>query len=259
MQFGPRRIGTVVMWLLILNFVIFILTISQNLKQTLFLWGAVMPDSPAHIVQIWRLVTFQFLHWNGTHFLFNMLFLFFFGPILEQLWGSRTFLKFYLISGAFGGLVYTLLSLFGVLPPGIMVGASGGLYAIMAAVAIMYPRMPVLIWGLIPVKMIWLVILAIIISLLKFTVGKNAGGEAAHLSGLLAGFLYVKYKPLLLNFQLHRKKGSWQKKMEQERSFEVEVDRVLKKVHQEGISSLSRRERQILQEATRREQMTNQK
>jgi len=255
MNIGLGRMGSVVKWLLILNFVVFLLTISQNLNRHLFAWGAVIPQG-IYNIQLWRLVTFQFLHQNAMHFLFNMIFLYFFGPILEQTWGSRTFLKFYLACGAAGGIVYTLLATTGILPVRPLIGASGGLYAIMAAVAVLYPRMPVLLYGLIPLRMVWLVVLALILSLLRFTSDVNPGGEAAHLTGLAAGFIYVKYKPFFTGFQLQRRKGNWEKRMEQERAFEAEVDRILKKVHDEGLASLSSREKKILQEATRREQMS---
>ncbi len=253
MGVGFREMG-VVKWLLIINFVVFILTLSEKLQETIFTWGVVYPQNWLWIAQIWRLVTYQFLHWNAFHFLFNMFGLFFFGPILEHLWGSRTFLRFYLISGAAGGLVYTLLVIGHVLPAGPMAGASGGIYAIFMAVAIMFPRMMVLIYGLIPVRIGLLVIIMIIISLLKFASDQNAGGEAAHLTGLAAGAVYVLYKPWFTMSRLERKKGSWAKKIEQERRFEAEVDRILEKVNREGIGSLTEKEKQILQEATRKEQ-----
>lgn len=250
---GFRDMG-VVKWLLILNFVVFLLTLSENLQGPIFTWGVVYPQNLTWMVQIWRLITYQFLHWNAFHFLFNMFGLFFFGPILEHLWGSRTFLRFYLISGAAGGIVYTLLVIVHALPAGPMAGASGGIYAIFMAVAIMFPRMMVLIYGIIPVRIGLLVIIMIIISLLKFASGQNAGGEAAHLTGLAAGAVYVLYKPWFTKSRLERKKGSWAKKIEQERQFEAEVDRILEKVNRQGIGSLSEKEKQVLQEATRREQ-----
>ena len=137
-----------------------------------------------------------------------------------------------------------------------MAGASGALNAILMAVAILFPRMIVLIWGIIPIRIAWLVVLMIILSLLNFTAGRNAGGEAAHLSGLAAGALYVLYKPWFTRSRMQRKSGSWRQKMQQEREFEAEVDRILHKVNREGIQSLSEREKQILQEATRREQIS---
>jgi hypothetical protein len=102
--------------------------------------------------------------------------------------------------------------------------------------------------------MIRLVILLVIVSLITIAFGSNVGGEAAHLSGLAMGFLYIKYKPWITQRRMERQKGAWAHKINQERDFQREVDRILDKVHREGIHNLSRREKNILQEATRREQ-----
>jgi hypothetical protein len=102
--------------------------------------------------------------------------------------------------------------------------------------------------------MFWLVILVIIMSFLNIAAGENAGGEAAHLSGLAMGFLYMKYKPWITRRRMERQKGAWAQKIERERNFQSEVDRTLDKVRREGINSLTRNEKRILQEATRREQ-----
>jgi len=98
------------------------------------------------------------------------------------------------------------------------------------------------------------VVLVVIMSLLNIATGNNAGGEAAHLTGLAVGFLYVKFKPLYTQWRMERHKGAWDHKVNQERQFRFEVDRILDKVHRDGIQSLTSREKKILQEATRREQ-----
>ena len=102
--------------------------------------------------------------------------------------------------------------------------------------------------------MVRLVILLVIVSLITISFGHNVGGEAAHLSGLVMGFLYMKYKPWMTQRRMERKKGAWASKINQERNFRHEVDHILDKVHHEGINALSDREKKILQEATRREQ-----
>ncbi|HOK65493.1 MAG TPA: rhomboid family intramembrane serine protease [Anaerohalosphaeraceae bacterium] len=258
---GTLRLGealrgwSIVKWLLVLNFVVFVLCISPTLGDFFFTWGAVWPETLLRSLQVWRLITYQFLHWDAMHFLFNMIVLYFFGPILEHQWGSRTFLRFYLVSGAAGGLVYILLVLLHLLPAGPMAGASGALNAVLMAVAILYPNMLVFIYGLIPVRIVFLVGIMIILSLLRFATGQNAGGEAAHLTGLAAGALYVIYKPWFTRFRLSRKKQKWHRRLEEERQFEAEVDRILEKVNREGIHSLTAKEKQTLQEATRREQL----
>lgn len=254
---GFRGIPPVVKWLLIINFAVYIIAkLVPNLGNYIYYYGAVLPESFLNMIELWRLVTYQFLHSPSDifHIVFNMMVLYFMGPFVERTWGARAFLKFYLIAGAAGGVVYTLLVLLRVLPAGIMVGASGAIYGVVAAIAVMYPRMRVLLYGIIPMTMVWLVVLVVIMSLLFIATGINAGGEVAHLTGLAVGFLYVKYKPLLTQWRMERQKGAWAQKMEHERNFHAEVDQILDKIRRDGINSLSRREKQILQEATRREQ-----
>jgi membrane associated rhomboid family serine protease len=254
---GFRGIPPVVKWLLIINFSVYIIAkLIPGLGNYIYYYCSVLPESFPKMIQVWRLVTYQFLHdpSNIFHIVFNMLVLYFMGPFVERTWGSRAFLKFYLIAGAAGGVVYTFLVLIGILPAGMMMGASGAIYGVVAAIAVMYPRMRVLLYGIIPMTMVWLVVLVVIMSLLFIASGVNAGGEVAHLTGLAVGFLYVKYKPWLTQRRMQRQKGAWQKKIEQERNFHTEVDRILEKIQREGINALSAREKQILQEATRREQ-----
>lgn len=261
---GFRGLPPVVKWLLIINFVIFVagallfkdLTPENPGMRITILdeYFSVFPVSIGYSLQIWRLVTYQFLHGGVMHLAFNMIVLYFMGPFVERAWGSRAFIKYYLICGAAGGVVYTVLARLGVLGIGPMVGASGAIYGLMAAMVIMYPRMKVLLWGIIPMTMYWLCILAVIVSLVNIAAGNNSGGEAAHLAGLAMGFAYVLYKPKMTEFRMKRSRGNWEKKMRTEKNFQQEVDRILDKVHHEGINSLSKAEKGILQEATRREQ-----
>ena len=255
---GFGGIPPVVKWLLIINFVVYMIGVLtwDSFGKYFYIYGAVDPVSPVNAIEVWRLITYQFLHdpHDVFHLVFNMIVLYFFGPLLERQLGSVRFLKFYLTAGAAGGVVYTILALLHVLPAGVMVGASGAIYGVIAAIAVMYPRLKVLLWGILPMTIIWLVILVVILSLLKIATGRNAGGEMAHLTGLAVGFLYVKYQPLMARFRMERHKGAWARKMEDQLKFQQEVDRILEKVHREGINSLSVREKQILQEATRREQ-----
>lgn len=260
---GMGGITPAVKWLLIINFAVFVINAlifppldpDAPIRTTLLdLYGAIFPASAAYAIQLWRLVSYQFLHAGVGHLVFNMLVLYFMGPLVERSWGSKAFVKFYLICGAAGGVVYTLMVMLNILEPGIMVGASGAIYGVMAAVAYTFPHLRVLLWGIIPMTMIRLVILLVIVSLLTLAFGHNVGGELAHLTGLGAGFLYVMYKPWFTNLRMEHQKGAWSRKVDQEREFLKEVDEILDKVHREGIQSLSWHERHVLQEATRREQ-----
>ncbi len=252
---GFKGMPPVVKWLLITNFAVFIFSmLVPNIGNYIYKFGAVDTSQSTNTLQVWRVISYQFLHGDVMHLAFNLLVLYFMGPFVERSFGSRTFLKFYLICGAAGGVVYTLLVLLRILPAGIMVGASGGIYGVMAALAIMFPQMRVLLWGIIPMTMVRLVILLVVVSLITIAFGHNVGGEAAHLSGLAMGYLYMKYKPWITRRRMERQKGAWAQKIEREQNFQSEVDRTLDKVRREGINSLTKNEKRILQEATRREQ-----
>lgn len=250
----------VVKWLLIINFVVFVvnsLVVRADPRTGLTIldaYGAVFPITPMFALQLWRLVTYQFLHAGVGHLVFNMIVLYFMAPLVERTWGSRAFIKFYLICGAAGGLVYTALVMLNVMSPRVMVGASGAIYGVMAAIVYTFPTLRVLLWGIVPMTMSRLVVLLVIISFLTIAFGHNVGGELAHLTGLGVGFLYVLYKPWITNLRMKHQKGAWSQKVDKEREFLKEVDEILDKVHREGMQSLTWRERHTLQEATRREQ-----
>ncbi|HUE96519.1 MAG TPA: rhomboid family intramembrane serine protease, partial [Longimicrobiaceae bacterium] len=140
------------------------------------------------IPRIWTLVTYMFVHVGVFHLLFNMLALFFFGPPLEDRWGSHEFVKFYLIAGLGGAL----LSL--VFPNQAIAGASGAVYGVLVAFAMFWPDNRIYIWGIFPVKAKWLVTFLVGLDLFYAMSGGGAGGVArlAHLGGALAAFLYLK-------------------------------------------------------------------
>lgn len=262
---GPRRImpkiTPVVKWLLIINVTVFLLSfLFPPLGAFIFDWFSVYPATLGKSLQLWRQITYQFLHAGPWHIFFNMLVLYFFGPMLERLWGGRKFLIFYLVCGAMGGLLYPFLALVGWLRVAQLVGASGSILGMLAAGAILFPNMMVYVWGIIPVRLVVLAIIfaAIsIISLMRPDQYPNAGGQAAHLGGMVAGAVYVVSQSWRDKFKLKLRSGAWQKKMAAQRNLQVEVDHILEKVHNSGIHSLTSKEKKILKQATKAEQMRN--
>ena len=261
MRMAMPKITPVVKWLLIINVSVFVIMfLIDPLASFFFHWFSVYPATVLTSLQIWRLVTYQFLHDGIRHIFGNMLILFFFGPMLERFWGSRKFLTFYLICGAIGGLLYPFLVLVGWLDVAYLVGASGSILGMLAAGAILFPNMMIYILGIIPIKLrviaIIIVAISIIILLRPDKVG-NAGGQAAHLGGMVAGAVYVLSQSWRDKFRLKLRSGSWDKKMTSQRNLQVEVDRILEKVHREGIQSLTMKEKRILRQATRAEHTRN--
>ena len=256
MRMAFPTITPVVKWLLIINVVVFFIQI-MGADELLIKWFAVYPASLGLFFQLWRLVTYQFLHGNITHILFNMLGLFFLGPTLERHWGSRRFVIFYLSCGAVGGLFYPLLVALEFLAAVPMIGASGAILGMLTACAILFPHFVVFFFFFpVPIR-----VAAIILTLLYIAnllrVGANAGGDAAHLAGMAAGAVYVFSQSWRDKVKRKMQAGAWEKKLYEQRNIQADVDRILQKVHDRGIHSLTSKERKILKQATEAQQLRN--
>jgi len=137
----------------------------------------------------WTFVTSIFLHADFMHILINMLVLFFLGVALESRIGSTHFLILFLLSGIFGGIGYMITASDSTIPA---VGASGAIYGILGALAVLMPFAIVYIYGIIPMPMIGVAVLWALLDFFGlFTPGNIAHG--AHLGGLAIGILYGFY------------------------------------------------------------------
>jgi membrane associated rhomboid family serine protease len=257
LKWGLPQTSPVVTYLLLANITVFLAGLIPSVGNFLRSWLPIDTTSAVKIFEAWRIITYQFMHGGFWHIAFNMLGLFFLGPTLERHWGSKRFLQFYLMCGTAGGLFYILLSSINVLHAGTMVGASGAILGLLAACAILFPHFVVFIIVFpVPIR------IAAVIFILWYifnvaTAGANAGGDAAHFAGMVTGALYVFSQPALERLRMRRKSGQWEKKMAARRNLQIEVDRILEKVHRSGIQSLTRVERKTLEKATREEQMRN--
>ena len=238
--------------------------------------------------ELWRLIGFQFLHADLNHLLFNMIGLFFFGPLVERFLGRKRYLAFYLLCGVFGSLLYLLLNFLGWLwigqlglpeLPGLLVnstgvpliGASAGVFGVIVGGAILQPRTMVLLFFIIPMRLSTLAIGLIAMSVIFILIGdSNAGGEAAHLGGAFAGWYFIRHPE-----QLHDLFNFFGRVDPTSRHFAIKggvrrgggrkdgapgagakldkVDRILDKISREGIQSLTPKEKRILEEASRRD------
>ncbi|MHC5003837.1 MAG: rhomboid family intramembrane serine protease [Planctomycetota bacterium] len=227
-------------------------------------------------VEFWRFIGFQFLHANLWHLLFNMLGLYFFGPLVERHLGSKRYLAFYLLCGICGALMYLLLNLSGFVVgkvlghdlaiPGLLVnsphtplmGASAGVFGVLMAGAYLVPNAMVLLFFVIPMRLATLAYILVFVALWTvITGGPNAGGEAGHLGGAIAGFYFIRRPHHLHGFfdligradpTSHHYRG---RKARPKRAPERdEVDRILEKINAKGLKSLTEREKRILREAS---------
>ena len=257
MRMAFPRTTPIVKKLLIINIVVYFIQILTGDRLTL--WFSVHPVSLYAVLQLWRLVTYQFLHGHVLHIIFNMIILYFLGSTLERHWGGRKFLVFYLGCGMVGGLVYPLLlamkiisphPVHGVLP---LVGASGAILGVLAACAILFPHI-VVIFYFFPLPIRVVAVILTLVAVAGIITGQNAGGEAAHIAGMAAGAIYVFSQPWRAKLALKTQTNRWQSKAAEHHKLQAELDRILQKVHQSGIHSLTSKEKKILKKATEAEQ-----
>ncbi len=252
------KLTLVVKRLLIINVAVFFTSIViRPLGSLLFDWASVYPANLLVSLQLWRLITYQFLHGSVGHILLNMLGLFFLGPTLERHWGSRKFLIFYLGCGVAGALFYMLLVAMKFLPALPMVGASGAILGMLAACAILFPHFVVILFIFpMPIRVAAIILTGIYVAAI-IRKGANAGGDAAHLAGMVAGALYVFSGSWRTKIKLKILEGNWEKKVKNQQRLQLELDRILEKVHTQGIYSLTSKEKKILKKATKAQQMQN--
>lgn len=273
----PGRLAgaPVVKGLLFLNLGVFLVGLLLELRDSFEEFGAFNVAEGLLGFQVWRLLTFQFLHANLGHLLFNSIAIYFFGAFVEQQLRSRAFLLFYLLCGVAGALGYgTLVSASNAYQDVGVVGASGGIFGILVIAAMIAPDMRVqLLFPPVTLTMRLLAILMLAYGVFIVLVGgTNAGGEAGHLGGALAGFLLWKIPVLrgLLGrlgrsgqggpkkgpaFQIRiAKRGKvYQKKLRPQSTItgleSSEVDRILDKINEHGLQSLTGEERELLARA----------
>ncbi len=140
----------------------------------------------------WRFLTSMFLHGSMTHIFFNAYALFVFGSVLETQVGRRDYLAIYFGAGLLGGFLYFMTYVLGIIPPYPALGASGAIYGILGAVAIMLPDMRIFFWFF-PMKMRHAAILWVVFEFLgTFNIASGIA-SAAHLGGLIFGLAYAWY------------------------------------------------------------------
>jgi membrane associated rhomboid family serine protease len=207
-------LGSVTMWIIGINVAIYLLDELLRLglrigyvmqvegyppleMGPLQFWGHFSQYFAIENLQLWRFVTFQFLHGGVHHLAFNMLALYFFGPLVEFYLRPRQFLVYYLLSGVGGALFYLVLLMLGyrigtdTVP---LVGASAGIFGVLVAAALIAPNAMVYLFGIVPMQLVTLAYFFIIYAVLQVLFrGANAGGEAAHLGGAAAGVLLMRH------------------------------------------------------------------
>ena len=223
---------------------------------------------------VWQIFTYMFIHTQFLHLFFNLLALFMFGGELEQIWGKKLFLRYYLICGLGAGLFIALLNFYlfssmGVSGP--TIGASGAIYGILIAYGLTWPNREVLLFFVIPVKIKYLVagfgVFSFIMTIESMQGGSGNISHIGHFGGLVTGLVYIlwRIKPYQERYisaakmkdnplsNAMKKSRVKKKKKDIETRIEAKkiIDDLLEKIARDGMSSLSAKEKKQLEWARR--------
>ena len=226
------------------------------------------------VTQPWTFFSYMFVHGVLLHLLANMLMLFVFGTAVESRLGSRHFILYYLFCGV-GAAVFSLL-LAGVMPIGAFVGASGAVLGVAVAFAVFWPDAELIVFPIpVPIKARTLVIGLVVLDIVGSQLWPNDGiAHIAHVGGALFGYLFFRIQSLSRRSPAHAAQAVERVVMVQSGSSEpdrrtpvtpmrprrrvdadpvaAEVDRVLDKISEKGISSLTAAERRFLDEVAKK-------
>jgi membrane associated rhomboid family serine protease len=284
------RMTRAVQWLLALNIGIYFLQLTLFGSDAVY--SALALDPARFPAAWWTIVTYMFVHAWLAHLAFNMFTLWMFGPRLEQEWGTRSFVQFYLwcgIGGAIAHLVFARHSS--------VIGASGAISGVLVAYALRWPDEEVYLFGVIPMKSRWLVAALLGMNIIFALSPSSRIDWTAHVGGMAFGWIFLKLyavgginrvrgwvsavpdesedmpRAVPRNRAPMRDRGGsvdevvarsnamvlrqskpvqHVPKQETPKEYAARVNRVLDKISQQGIDSLTRDERRLLEEMSRK-------
>lgn len=234
--------------------------------------------------QVWQLITYQFMHGGFSHILFNMFALWMFGASIEDIFGSKKFLIFYLLAGVSAGLLHLFVSPLLGGAPAVTIGASGAVYGVLIAYALFFPDNLIFLYFLIPIKAKYLIGFLVVLEFLAVDSASSGVAHLAHLGGALFAFLYIMFdknsyvslKNLFRKSYYYKPKSdknifsnpfsgrsSVNKNVEEADYYDIsqkdddevsqaEIDKILDKISQSGYQNLTEREKRILFQASKK-------
>lgn len=222
-------------------------------------------DFRANLLHPWRFISYFFVHVEIFHLAFNMMFLYWFGKIFQEIVGNKKSVQTFFYGGIMGAIAfliaYNFIPFFERQHGNFLLGASGGVFAIVLAAATLRPNYEVHLFLIGPIRIKYIAGFYLIWSLLE-TAGTNAGGQIAHLGGALAGFLMGYFHEHPIRWDRLRKKESpfihsnfTQEKIpriQAENIEEDELNQILDKIAKSGYDSLSKTEKRRLFKASQK-------
>ncbi len=243
----PTSMATV---LIAVCVVIYMLQRVAPFGESLTLYGRFTYQDGLWLSQPWRWITYQYLHGSFGHLIWNMISIYFMVPILERYWGWKRTFALYTCAGIASCVTLKLLSPW-IGDGGGLVGASGSILGVLGAIAYLAPQMNVMFMMIAPMSMRAVASLYAIVYSLTILTDRDHS-DAAHLGGLVFGVItpwILKGTNFRRNFDQISK---WQEERQQQSELaeQREVDRILEKVAEQGMHSLTGAEKKALARAT---------
>jgi len=268
LQFNPSEVSyksqfftDAIRTLVLVNVVVYLLQSLSGKEDVFFRLFGLVPSSFLSELMIWQPFTYMFFHApfyssvGISHILLNMLGLWVFGRELEQAWGKNNFLKYYFVTGIGSGLVTFLFQINSDSP---VIGASGAVYGVLLAYGLSYPNRMLYIWGIIPVKSLWLVIIMGAIAFFGLLGNADGISHVTHISGMVIGYFMLnkKWRWRELLFKIRKKTIEFQVQRHEEKvakkiMLKKDIDLILDKIQKEGFSSLTSKEKNKLYDASK--------
>lgn len=249
-------------------------------NEFLLRYTAVTSNLGELLFKPWTLISYQFIHQQFSHILYNMLMLYFGGRLFTEYLSDKNLLRVYLGSGIAGALVY--IAAYNLLPVyaveknySLAIGSSASALGIFIAIATYIPNFMVSIFMLFEVRLKYVAVFLVLLDLINLDKG-NAGGHFTHLGGALFGYLYAinlrkgrdwfggmsqfyenlkkrfaSRKPSLKKVYQAASKDPAATAFQRERMKQEVVDRILDKISRSGYNSLTKEEKEILFHASK--------
>ena len=260
--YKPQLFTDAIKILISINFIIYVFQSLAGKEDIFFRLFGLVPNTFFSELMLWQPFTYMFFHApfyssiGISHILLNMLGLWVFGRELEQAWGKEKFFKYYFLTGIGSGLITYIFQMDSSNP---VIGASGAVYCVLLAYGVSYPNRMLYIWGLIPVRSMWLVIIMGAIAFFGL-LGKADGiSHVTHISGMLIGYALLKNKWKLSDLLFSLRKKTIEFKVQRKEDLELkrkiinrDVDIILEKIKDVGFSGLSDEEQSKLYEASKK-------
>ncbi len=245
-------------WTNVLVYFFFLIVGFFPFGDTIFSVFSFNPQAP-FLLSFYNYVTYIFLHAGFMHLLGNMLWLYFIGTILDDLIGSKHILRLFFFGGISGAILYKLAATFLNLDLP-LVGASGGIAAILIATAIFTPHYRVFLLGIVEIELRWIVYIKVFFDVMGILFYSNFGGSVAHIGGYLFGLAYVtelkgfwNFPKLNFSSKKPKPKRTAKVNIHQEKSpSQEEIDAILDKISANGYDSLTAKEKEKLFTASKK-------